>query len=236
MTKENNENKKFFDIYPFTYIVTDKEKKEVAIKSSSDLFGNFITYNKSGRCDKIRAEENVEIPEIVEYNGLEYSVISIGCGVFDNCDILKTIRIPSTIKRIEWCFWSCRSLIAFEVDNDNPYFCDIEGLLYNKDKTHLIAYPCAKSEKYEVPIGVTTLISRCFKNCNKLKEITLPNTLRVIGPNVFYRCTSLKEVRLPTGFRCFKGRNTECIPAEKIKFIYKGESYSFEKIEDMFKC
>lgn len=60
-----------------------------------------------------------------------------------NCDnVVEVIYISDTVKEVDArSFYSCWNLQRIEVDENNPYFCDIDGVLYNKDKTELILYP-----------------------------------------------------------------------------------------------
>lgn len=61
-----------------------------------------------------------------------------------NCDQkVEVINIGANVLKIDGkSFYSCWSLQRIEVDEANPNYCDIDGVLYNKDKTKLICYPC----------------------------------------------------------------------------------------------
>ncbi len=60
-----------------------------------------------------------------------------------NCDEkVLTINIGAGVTEIDnKAFYSCWNLEAIFVDENNPNYCDIDGVLYNKDKTELIMYP-----------------------------------------------------------------------------------------------
>ena len=60
-----------------------------------------------------------------------------------NCDgQLQTIYIGAGVTEIdEKAFYSCWALQRIIVDENNPSYCDIDGVLYNKDKTEIICYP-----------------------------------------------------------------------------------------------
>ncbi|MBQ9531442.1 MAG: leucine-rich repeat domain-containing protein [Eubacterium sp.] len=60
-----------------------------------------------------------------------------------NCDgAIERINIGKDVKRIDGkSIYSCWNLQYIDVDDENPYFCDIDGVLYNKDKTKIILYP-----------------------------------------------------------------------------------------------
>lgn len=60
-----------------------------------------------------------------------------------NCDgHLQTVYIGAGVTEIdEKAFYSCWALQRILVDENNPSYCDIDGVLYNKDKTEIICYP-----------------------------------------------------------------------------------------------
>ena len=71
-----------------------------------------------------------------------------------NCDEkVKVINIGASVTEIDAAsFYSCWALQRIEVDENNPNYCDIDGVLYNKDKTEIICYPVDRDaylcEKY----------------------------------------------------------------------------------------
>ncbi len=72
-----------------------------------------------------------------------------------NCeDTVKVINIGADVETIaDKAFYSCWSLERIEVDENNPYYSDIDGVLYNKDKTVLINYPCNHDQYLRVKYG-----------------------------------------------------------------------------------
>ncbi len=60
-----------------------------------------------------------------------------------NCDEkLITINIGANVTEIDGkAFYSCWNLENIFVDENNPNYCDIDGILYNKDMTEIICYP-----------------------------------------------------------------------------------------------
>ncbi len=69
-------------------------------------------------------------------------VTSIGAYAL-NCDEkVITINIGKDVTKIDGkAFYSCWNLECVYVDENNPNYCDIDGVLYNKDKTEIIFYP-----------------------------------------------------------------------------------------------
>lgn len=62
-----------------------------------------------------------------------------------NCDEkIVTINLGKDISEIDGkSFYSCWNLENVFVDDANPYYCDIDGVLYDKELTRIIYYPSA---------------------------------------------------------------------------------------------
>ena len=124
-----------------------------------------------------------------------------------NCDDkIKTIRIGADVELVDAkAFYSCWALQNIEVDENNPNYCDVDGVLYNKDKTAILSYPCDHDEyrrqkygyerelykdevtpeyerdiqTYVVPSSVVKIDQMCFNYAN-LRVIYLPEGLKTI--------------------------------------------------------
>lgn len=149
-------------------------------------------------------------------------VRSIGEGAFINCKNLKEIRLPNSIdsfnlRAISWCnsleriylpksikefldtdIIECDELKNFCVDISNPYFCSVDGVIFNKEKTILIRYPPGKKEtSYSVPESVLIIGEYAFGNCKNLININLPKGLKYICDHAFECCSKLESVNIP---------------------------------------
>ena len=155
---------------------------------------------------EIRAEGNVVIPEIVVYDGEEYNVILIGkfdrdLGVFtagsiipfdtstrDHIDVTN-IFIPKSICFIwDYSFDYCNTIERFDVDEDNPTFTSVDGVLFTKSLYTLIKYPLAKTNTtYTVPKETVEIAFGAFGDggnvfCPKhLIRLTITKNVDVIG-------------------------------------------------------
>lgn len=129
------------------------------------------------------------------------SVTEIGDYAFSNCENLKNVTIPNSVKEIgEGAFNGCTNLQNLLVDDNNPKYSSIDGVLYNKDKTTLIQYPCANlNTDYTILDNVVAIEDRAFENSTNLVNITIPNSVKNIGGGAFERCTSIKNVTIPDG-------------------------------------
>lgn len=71
--------------------------------------------------------------------------------------------------------------------NESEVFIYENNILFNKDKTILIAYR-AKDTNYVIPDGVTSIVDCAFCCCYSLRSITIPNSVTSIGESVFSLC------------------------------------------------
>ena len=159
------------------------------------IFSTSTPYYNKQAMQNMNGVKVFVIPETAkdESQGKEYIVTDIAKGAFDCVSDVIEIHIPKTINKINWNFWKCSNLQRIIVDPANEKYCDIDGVLYSKDKKELIAYPNAKGEKYIVPEGVRCIGNCSFKNTN-ITRITMPSSLRKIGVNAFYDCMQLMEI------------------------------------------
>ena len=109
------------------------------------------------------------------------------------------IVISENVKEIKgYAFYGSKSIHTFSLQN-NPNFTVVDGVLFNKDMTTLIAYPQSKrGDTYTVPDSVVKIEDGAFGYNKYLKEIKFGANLKVIGVNAFREC-NLTEVTIPEG-------------------------------------
>ena len=169
-------------------------------------------------------EGELDIPERVTYDGKTYTVDRIEWLAFMSCKTLTKVRIPKTVVKIKhyanWedCqnpFIDCTSLERIDVDEENPYFCAVDGVLFSKDQTHLCCYPPgAKREEYAIPDGVTWIGGDAFAYNPYLVKVTMPKSVARMSFGIFSNCKALRSVSL----------------SENISHI---AAYTFEKCESL---
>ena len=134
----------------------------------------------------------------IAYLTLNDNLEIISDGAFDHCSGLENekIVIPASVKTIggdhdvktntgygDHVFYDAgkdSSLKAFEVSAENPYFCAVDGVLYDKALTRLIAYPRGKTDtELILPDTVTQLDALSFSRPAYLKRLYLPDNFVV---------------------------------------------------------
>jgi len=123
------------------------------------------------------------------------SVTSIGEGVFSGCTNLTSIVIPNSVANIEVnAFQYFSGLTSIDVASDNIFYSSLAGVLYNKDKTTLIACPPSK-KSVSIPNSVTSIGDNAFFSTG-LTSIEIPNSVTIIGNSAF-RGTGLTSIVIP---------------------------------------
>lgn len=132
---------------------------------------------------------SVEIPAEIE----GYPVTRVASRAFNLCTGLTLVTIPDSVENIEGgAFYACSSLFAVSVDENNPYYSDIDGVLFNIDKSELIHYPSGRTEEsYVIPDSVSCIKGYAFNSCLNLNSVTIPDSVANIENRGFYVCYSL---------------------------------------------
>jgi len=161
-------------------------------------------------------------------NGKKATTYTIGSKVttveklaFSGAVNLTAITVPAKVKTIDAnSMANCSALASITVNSENSYFTSVSGVLFNKEKTTLITYPCAKEGSYyAVPStvtkvgdyaffgnlyltdlcineGVTEIGAEAF-DTNEIRNFYLPSTLKKIGENAFLNCNAVKSINYP---------------------------------------
>ena len=168
-----------------------------------------VTFKGDNYWDDDEYSGDVVIPETVTYNGITYSVTSLGDDCFAGCSSLTAITIPNSVTSLgTGCFADCSSLERMVVDAANPVYDSREdcNAIIHTSTNELIA-GCKNSQ---IPNSVTSLGSACFSGCSSLTSITIPNSVTSLGNACFENCSSLTAITIPNsvtslGWGCFSG-------------------------------
>ncbi len=120
-----------------------------------------------------------------------------------NCDDkIKTIYIGPDVLEIDGkAFYSCWALQNIEVDENNPNYCDVDGVLYNKDKTEVLCYPCNHDEYLRKKYGYDAEPFSADVTPQYEKDIqtyVVPSTVKKVGEMCF-NYANLRYIYLPEG-------------------------------------
>ena len=130
---------------------------------------------------------------------LPETVTALNKDAFLYCKSLLKIHLSAGISFIgQNALSGCSTMTEITVDENNKVFCDIDGVLFSKDKTQLVQFPAAKATTYVIPEG-TKVLGRDAFYMSKLTNVTLPSTLEELGYDAFGYSTALTELIIPEG-------------------------------------
>ena len=173
-----------------------------------------------GNCSALRA---IEIPD---------SVISIGEDAFWGCTNLTEVFIPHSVESIEGNpFVQCSNITSIEVDPNNKNYSSKDDVLFNKDQTELLIYPCGNEQtSYSVPDSVTNIGSNAFAYCNNLTHIVITENVETIKDYAFVCCENLKSITIPESVTSIEeGAFDECSNLNTV--YYSGSQEKWNNIE-----
>lgn len=160
-------------------------------------------------CSKL---ERVTIPDSVESIGtlafdgctnlksvtIPDSVRSIGVGAFDGCSKLESVTIPDGVTSIgAGVFSGCASLTQIDVSNSNTAYSSIDGVLYDKSGSTIVAMPGGIKGTYSIAKSTNSIGDGAFMGCTELRDIVIPNSVTSIGKKAFLGCTGLLQINIP---------------------------------------
>ena len=176
-------------------------------------------------------------------------VVCIDSKAFWYCDSLKSIIIPKSVESINddafgssfesitvisnkvslnYYTFNCFNLKEIVINEDNPNYCSVDGVLYNKEKTKLIKCPrkkksinilnttqvigkyaflgCSELSNIIIPNNVTNIEEAAFSNCEGLTAINIPSSIKTIGFGAFDGCNKLLTIDIPNSVESIGGR------------------------------
>lgn len=176
--------------YTIDSLKADVEVNMVCSKvSSTDKKPNIV----NGVLYKWMAEGDAVLPDEVTY---------IAPLAFEGANQMTSLTLNNKVKGIgDRAFLFCTALTKFVVPEANESFSTIEGVLYSKDQTQLIAYPAGlKATSYTLGAQVTSMQPGAFLTPIHLKdvEVATGNTALKSVKGVLYTADGSKLLFLPT--------------------------------------
>ncbi len=156
-----------------------------------------------------------------------------------NCDEkVEVINIGAGVDFVDpKAFYSCWALQRIEVDENNPNYCDVDGVLFNKDKTTIICRPCdydaylaekygyAKYDENGYLIEPKPEDANYAQYVNDVLTYVVPSSVNKIG-ELCFNYANLKNVYLPEGLKTIETLGFFEIPLLENVYSYKGATVS----------
>ncbi len=178
------------------------------IKMGFNVFTHCSKLTKAGSAGSncnIQFEWDTTIPSYAFYKAdclkeveIPKSIVSIGSYAFSYCTSLSQIDISNNIKTIKDCAFAGSGALDINVEKNNPNYSSIDGVLFNKNQTEILAYTKdINNPSYKIPDHVNKICKYSFAYCGSLMEIIIPDKITSIEARAFQYCFSLKEIIIP---------------------------------------
>lgn len=164
-----------------------------------------------------------DLLKVVIANG----ITCVGYNAFADCPNLKTVEIAGSVTSLEErAFANCHELEEVHLS---------EGL----KKIEAIAFDGTAIRTIELPESLKTIGGCAFAQCSNLESIRIPSNVWGLDHAVFQDCDNLKEVWLPLSLRYIDVSlpdheyvgNITCFPDSVQTFHYEGTSDDWRKIQ-----
>ena len=142
------------------------------------------------------------IPEDYDFSGIDELILESAKAI----DILKTHAnrrtLPDTITITDNSYIPIFLMTSYlrgldvktiNITEKNKYYCSVDGVVFTKDKTVLIAYPSLRKGHYDIPEGTLSVYSYSFSS-SAIESVNFPDSLDNIGDNAFSYCEKLKHI------------------------------------------
>lgn len=201
----------------------------------------------------------IELPASLRWIGMEgittgsLAELRFGAGLEISDDALYAIRIDRVILDREYTGGipggQYVTIREWAVEEGNPVYRDIDGVLFSADGKTLLRYPCGRpDEHYDVPSGTAEIADYAFSDnsmgiplrsvslplglkrigeyafsgCGYLLSLAVPLTVTEVAPNAFANCVSLERLSLPPGM---KAELSDWVKKEDYSAGFRGDNW-----------
>ena len=147
--------------------------------------------------------DNTKLTTIVFERGAQEAALTIGARAFANCTAMERITLPARLANIDLskyivrdgevttndcknAFAGCTALKSIMVASGSTNFKSVDGVIYSGDGKTLLYCPNTVSGAFTVPSGTVTIAAGAFIGCDRITEVTLPNSVTLVGEYAFY--------------------------------------------------
>lgn len=182
----------------------DQLGKEFLNKDEAELWKKdiLLPFIKTYVCDP--EDFVIEDDVLTEFCGqkpivvLPDNVIKIDNYVFNECEYIKRVVLPSGLSELGWSVFADSGL---------------GGEIHIPDKiTKLpdsVFAGCETLKRVVLPINLNVIECQAFSECEGLTELTIPDSVKSIEFQAFFNCTSLDKIVIPKSVERIEGNAFE---------------------------
>lgn len=154
----------------------------------------------------------------------------------------EIVLLPSTLRMIDtYALTAFDRVTEYRVADDSPFFKTVDGVLFTKDGSTLVAFPPQKGGAYTIPMGVTKVEIAAFSGNNYLRELVLPQGMESLPQGLFEReggpayTPPLTRLILSSTIRDVGAFRLACVTLEEIRvpqdhpFLYDLDGVLFSR-------
>lgn len=134
---------------------------------------NFCTYDTGDSCyvaDNRGANGAIVIPDAAFYNGMPYTVTSIGEYAFSGCSGITSLTISYSVTSIDkYAFSDCSGITSLKIHNS---VTSIGESAFSG---------CSGLTSVTISKFITEISAYTFSGCSGLTSVTIPNSVTSIG-------------------------------------------------------
>ena len=148
------------------------------------------------------------------------SLVSIDSKAFFGCEEFTGFYIPRNVAEIALdAFQNCPNVTSYMCNSMNAHFKSVNGILYSKDMTMLVAFPpSSPATSFDIPETVTKLQGHAFFQNKNLTRINIHERVTWLGRAVFGRCEKLDSLYIPDNVT-YMGPSV-CFCCEELKYVH----------------
>ncbi len=129
----------------------------------------------------------------VLYNKDKTELIYYPAGKCGECVIPKSVKYIN-----DSAFRGNENITQVSVETGNNYYTVENGILFTKDKTKLVKYPCQLANtSYNVPDSVIDIGSWAFYGNGNISSINFTDSIKSIGECCFDKCYNIELTNIP---------------------------------------
>ena len=137
-------------------------------------------------------------------------------NIMGECTSIRKLILSKQAKIIDELFlnspWK-----EFSVDEENPYYTVVDGIIYSKDGKKLLRYPIGRqNDSFVIMDTVTSIGESAFENNEYLRSITISASVTEIGEDAFKCCKALNSVSILGVIEIKDGAFVNCESLEAI--------------------
>src|ERR1039458_2095230 len=107
--------------------------------------------------------------------------LSIEDHAFYDCTALTTAVIPASVTNISsGAFRYCSAFTTLTLDPANQWYCLVDGVLFNINRTTLVLHPEALGASYIIPAGVKNIADYALASCYGMTNVVIPDGVETI--------------------------------------------------------